>query len=42
MTFSVCMIVSDKGVLLYIGHQDGKFYEIIGFRNGQILLREIK
>jgi hypothetical protein len=34
------MIVSSKGVLIYLGHE-GKKYEIIGGSNGELNLRPI-
>lgn len=34
------MVISEKGVLSYVGHS-GTLYEIIGFKNGIINLRKI-
>lgn len=38
---SVCMAVTPKGVLIYIGTK-GKIYKIVGGKNGILLLTEHK
>jgi hypothetical protein len=43
MLKSDCMainLVGDVGVLVYIGHM-GAYHEIVGGRDGEILLREL-
>jgi hypothetical protein len=37
MKLSVCMRVTDKGVLIYIG-DGGKLYEVMGGKDGEINL----
>ncbi len=41
MVYSIIMAVSDKGILVYKGH-DGSLYEIVGGKNGEINLRKLE
>ena len=41
MILSIVMIVSEKGVLLYIGHK-GELYEIVGGKDGVINLVKVE
>lgn len=38
---SITMAISDKGVLVYVGHK-GELYEIVGGKDGAINLRMIE
>ena len=40
MIFSDVMIVSDQGILCYIGH-GGELYEIIGGKDGEVHLMKL-
>lgn len=40
MTLSVVMVITPKGILVYLGHK-GEMYEVIGGRDGQIHLRKL-
>jgi len=41
MPLSTYLIVTDHGILVYLGNK-GRLYEVMGFVNGDFLLREIK
>jgi hypothetical protein len=40
MDMSDCMAITPAGVLVYIGHK-GDLHEIVGGRDGQILLKKL-
>lgn len=40
MLFSTVLIITDKGLLVYIGHK-GVLHEVIGGTDGELLLRAL-